>query len=44
MDDVIFEVFKGNGNLEIHSIGSSPTAACSRRSTSRRAARGRKSC
>jgi transcription termination factor Rho len=35
MDDVIFEEFKGTGNMEITSTGSSSTSACSRRSTSR---------
>ena len=33
MDDVIFEEFKGTGNMEIHLFASSPTSGSSRRST-----------
>ena len=44
MDEVIFEEFKGTGNLELISTARSPTSASSRRSTSTAPARARKSC
>ncbi len=44
MDEVIFEEFKGTGNMEIHLDRKLADRASSRPSTSRRAAPARKSC
>ena len=43
-DEVIFEEFKGTGNMELRLAASSPTSGSSRPSTSTRPAPARKSC
>jgi transcription termination factor Rho len=44
MDDIIFEEFKGTGNMEIHLDRKLTDKRVFRRSTSRRAARAKRSC
>jgi hypothetical protein len=44
MDEVIFEEFKGTGNMELRLRASTPTSGSSRPSTSTPPAPGAKSC